>query len=187
MTARKAIVWALLISSGILLSASGAEAQRGRGRMIQGVRPEVHLDFGWHGAFGVGFRVDIPIVPDGFIDGVDDEFALSPGAEFFFFSYYNNHGVRGHYYYDEGLAVWPLLAAQWNFYLNEDWSIFPELGIAMIFYTHTHRVSDFGDETHSHIAFDPFFGFGARWHFNARNALLMRLSWPAGFQIGITF
>ena len=33
----------------------------------------------------------------------------------------------------------------------------------------------------------PAGGIGARYHFNGRNSLLMRASWPAGLQVGMTF
>jgi len=165
----------------LLLSTAPAEAQRGRGHTIDGVRFDVHLDFGWHQAFGVGFRVDIPIVPDGLVDGVQDELALSPGAEFFFWNWRSRRN-RDEYLYYGDMGIWPLLALQWNFYLNDKWSIFPELGIAFFWYW-----DDFDGGRNTHFGAHPFLGFGARYHFSSRNALLMRINWPAGLQIGITF
>lgn len=150
---------------------SNAEAQANH---IDGARIDVHLDLAWYAAFGLGFRVDIPIVEDGLIDSVDDELAISPGAELFFFRWRHRDG------YDDGYAaLWPLIALQWNFYLD-DWSLFPELGLVFVVW------DDYWDDRHGGFIY-PFLGLGARYHFNSRNALLMRINWPAGFQIGITF
>ena len=138
-----------------------------------GLRFDVHADLGWYGSFGVGGRIDITIVPEGLLAGTDDDLAISPGLEVLFF--YSK-------YYGDGVGIWPLLAFQWNFYLSETWAIFPELGIVFFFAQESRYYERYWS---SFIA--PFGGFGARWTFNGANALLMRISWPAGFQIGITF
>lgn len=80
-------------------------------------RFEAHLGFGWYGAVGVGGRFEFPIVRAGLLQNVDDELALSIGAEVFYF--------YGPYL---GLGVTPLVALQWNFFLSNAISIFPELG-----------------------------------------------------------
>jgi hypothetical protein len=141
---------------------------------IHAVRFDVHGDFGGYGSLGAGFRVDIPIVRGGFINGVDDELALSPGLDVFF----------SHFYYDyyHGAPYFiPSIVVQWNFYLGSHWSVFPEVGLA--FYV--------GDDHYLRrgVPFYPVpdFGVGARYHFSARNALLLRISTPTGFQVGITF
>lgn len=185
-----------VITAGICLTAADAEAQRrGRARKIDGVRFDVHLDIGWHEAFGAGFRVDIPIVPDGFLRGgsVQDELALSPGFDLFFFAFHDRHhdGRRfhGNLRYHDGVSFMPLMAVQWNLYLNESWSIFPEAGGAVALWNYDHCHDSPGPDCHSHtdVNFFPLLSFGARWHFSDRNALLFRVSWPIGFQFGITF
>ncbi len=113
---------------------------------------------------------------------VDDELVLSPGAEFLFWDYYG----RDH---TSNVGIAPLVALQWNFYVSDKWSVFPELGVAMMFgdyWHHKHSHNDPGND-HGHVYVDPFLGGGARYHFSARNALLLRINWPAGLQIGITF
>jgi hypothetical protein len=168
------------------LAPTSAEAQRRRrASHADSVRFDVHVDLGWYGGFGAGFRVDIPIIPDGMIEasGVDDELVLSPGAEFLFWDYYD-------YDHSSSVGIAPLIALQWNFYLSDKWSVFPELGLALMIgdhwhHRHQHNNPDTGD--HTHVFFDPFLGGGARYHFSARNALLLRVNWPAGLQIGITF
>jgi hypothetical protein len=192
MTGYRGLGWGALCLVALLGLSNTADAQprRGRGGSV-GVRFDVHLDLGWYSEFGIGARIDIPIVPDGFLNAgsIEDDFSISPGLEVFFWNYYD------YCYYDRGLdreicddygsdvlfAV-PVMA-QWNLYLNERWSIFPEAGLVVIWGDHW-RGNHYGSRR-----FRPDFagGFGARYHFSARNALLMRVSWPAGFQIGITF
>jgi hypothetical protein len=135
--------------------------------MIEGVRPELHVGIGWGGELGFGGRIDIPIVPTGFISGVNDEFALSPGGDLYF------AGGKG-----DGLSGDALLATQWNFYLQPEWSVFPELGVALIFGA---------DGKHGRLRPSPVFALGGRYHWSTRNALVLRMAWPFGLQVGFTF
>lgn len=179
------------IFSAILLLAASSVAHAQRGRKIESVRFDVHLDLGFHGAFGIGGRADIPIVPDGLIEGVDDELAISPGIDVFFYSFsrYCHRGVC--YAGDQTVAIWPLIAAQWNFYINELWSLFPELGLVMLINDDYYYYGYYDDDVYyadrAAVYIRPFISFGARYHFNDRNALLFRIGWPAGLQVGITF
>jgi hypothetical protein len=140
--------------------------------MIDGVRPELHVGLGWDAELGLGGRADIPIVPRGFISDVHDELALSPGGELYF-------GGGG-----DGLEIAGVLAAQWNFYLDPEWSLFPELGLALIFHDRD-RGPGRADDADLHLR--PLLAVGGRYHFGRRNALVLRLSWPFGLQVGITF
>jgi hypothetical protein len=155
-----------------IVAALPPAAHAQRSVMIEGARPEAHVSLGWMGEIGVGARVDIAILGDGFIHSLDDEFALSPGVELAFD--------------DDGggeLALSGLLAAQWNFYVDASWSVFPELGIALVY-----RERDRGparDETD--VWLSPVGAVGGRYHFTRRNALVVRLAWPFGIQLGITF
>ncbi len=163
--------WAGLIAAMIVSTASSkSQAQT----PISQVRWDAHLDLGY--AFGAGFRADIPIVREGFIDNVADDLVISPGAELFFFDYHD-------YYRDSGVGFAPLVALQWNFYITPEWSAFPELGFAMLF----GRYGYWHDRHDRDVYASLFLGIGGRYHFNDKNALLLRLSWPAGLQFGITF
>ncbi len=156
-------------SFGLGPSTYAGAIERGANRFTN-VRFEVHLDIGWYGAGGIGGRVEIPLARNGIIDGVDDEIALSFGAEVFYF--YNPR-------YAGAFGVTPIIAVQWNFFIGPNVSLFPELGLA--FFLADSRAYGWG----TFIA--PYLGFGFRYHFTDRNALLLRASWPAGFQVGITF
>jgi len=150
----------------LLLSPAAARAQEDTRHTS--VRFDVHLDVGWYKDIGAGFRIDIPIVPEGLLLEANDDLSLSLGAEIFWF-----------YGASDGLGVFPIIALQWNFYVGDRWSVFPELGAALLFAPNRNRF------WRTFIA--PFVGLGARYHFNERNALLLRVNWPAGLQIGLTF
>jgi hypothetical protein len=175
------------LALGLFALASPAEAQqgwegRGEQNKIDGIRFDVHADIGWWWAFGVGFRAELPIVPDGFIERVDDELAISFGGDVAFVAWNDNRCNRYGCWGD--WSVWPMVAAQWNFYLTEEWSVFPELGGTVVIYDCD---NDMGNAT-ACVSGSPLIGFGARWHFAPpRIALLMRIIYPFGGQIGITF
>lgn len=133
------------------------------------LRFELHLDFGWYSAAGLGGRVEFPVSRYGLLDGVDDEIALSFGAEVYYF--YSPQSL--------GLGVYPIAAVQWNFFLSRQVSIFPELGVAFLFGPYR--------ETYWATFVAPYLGVGLRLHLSDRNALLLRVSWPAGLQVGLTF
>ncbi|HKU40830.1 MAG TPA: hypothetical protein VJR89_21865 [Polyangiales bacterium] len=132
---------------------------------IEGVRPEVHLDLGYHADIGFGVRVDIPIVPEGLLQTARDDLAITLGGDLLF---------------DDG-EVWVGIPVglQWNFYIEQKWSVFPELGIALLFGEGHHH----GDD----VDVEPLLAVGGRYHFNTRNALVLRVGWPIGIQFGITF
>ncbi len=133
------------------------------------LRFDAHLMVGYYAELGIGVRLDIPIVSNGLIDGPDDDLSITLGAEVMYI-YYETF---------EGIGVYPLLAFQWNFYLSESWSIFPEIGVTLLF------------SSNREVWFDTFIAphamFGVRWHFSERNALFVRAGWPHGVQLGVTF
>ena len=162
------------LSTGALLhSTHGPSLLLGQNSMgrnrFANFRVELHLAFNWYGGVGGGARLEFPIAPLGILSEVDDEIALSVGAEVF---YFYTPGFSG-------LGVSPLVALQWNFYLANVFSIFPEVGVAFIFGP--------GRDRYWGTFVAPFLGFGARFHFTDRNALVLRVGWPAGLQLGVTF
>jgi hypothetical protein len=98
------------------------------------------------------------------VDSARDDLTISPGADLLF-----NDG-------DVWFAV--PVALQWNFYINQLWSVFPEMGLALLFGHHHHKHD---------VAVDFLLAVGGRYHFSSRNALVLRIGWPIGLQFGITF
>lgn len=172
-----------LVLVGILMCTASASADE-RGYRIRGVRPEAHLSIGGHGDLGAGFRVDIPIVPEGFLRNGRDDFALSPGMDIQFYDFDHDDHDRGRgrdrdHHDDDAVLLIPQLAAQWNIYFpRRAWSIFPEAGLAIV-------IGDWAGDDDVHV--DPLLAFGARKHFSERAALVLRAGFPSGFQIGLAF
>jgi hypothetical protein len=181
---KRAHILAFAISAALLGSLGApASAEAQRDNKIDGVRFDVHASIGWWWAFGAGFRVDIPILPDGFIDGrVEDEFAISFGGEAQFVNWENRRCNRYGCWGD--WSIWPAVAAQWNFYVHDKWSIGPELGFAVAIYDCNRGMGNRGVCASA----SPLVAFAAHWHFAPpRLALLFRASYPFGFQIGLNF
>ena len=165
-----------LLAAGLALGSTSALADDDvTANHINGVRLDVHANFGGYGSLGAGFRVEVPLLKNGMLNEVDDELALSVGADAFFYSDFFPDRYNG------GVYVIPSAVLQWNFYIGESWSVFPEAGIA--FYVGDSRY--LRRETSFYAA--PAFGLGFRYHFNDRNALLVRVATPTGFQVGVTF
>lgn len=137
------------------------------------VRLDIHGDFGWYNNGGGGFRVDIPVVRDGFLraNGVKDDLSISPGVDLLWW-----YG-RGY----EGVGFIPMVMVQWNIYFAEHWSFLAELGIAVLWGPRAWNNRYYSN----YVA--PVGQLGIRWHFSAANSLFLRVGWPAGAQIGITF
>lgn len=167
----------------------GAEAQSIRQNKIDGVRPELHISLG--PGFGTGFQLEIPIVPDGFLkhNKFEDELVISPGFEFFLLQFHgHHHGPDDDVHGGFNPAFGPTIAARWNVYVHDQWSVFPELGLTVMiaedhFAYHGHHHGN----DHYHAYVDPMIGGGARWHFSDRGSLVFRLVFPFGFQFGVAF
>jgi hypothetical protein len=171
----------LLAAATVLVCADGAEAQRPH--RIEGVRPEVHFSLG--PGVGFGARFDIPIVPDGFLNGrIQDELALSPGFEFYFFDFDRRNDFDDD---DFDFAFALPIVAQWNVFVHDKWSVFPEVGFTIIFTDRdwVYHAEDFDDDLDVYA--DAVIGGGARYHFSDRGSLVFRLIYPFGFQFGVTF
>ena len=145
----------------------------------------MHADFSYD-FLGVGFDIEIPIVPDGFLPAsapMQDELAIVPGFDLLFLDDWDRDADR------DGVAFAPQVSVQWNLYFERsDWSIFPELGFAMFFLTDEYEYyRGDGDVGGRRVFADAIVAFGARYHFTERNALTLKAGWPFGFQVGVTF
>lgn len=169
---------------GLLLSAPALAHDEHYGfdhNQIQGVRLDIHANVDAYSMFGSGARLEFGLVPNGFIGGhVRDELALSFGADVFFAPINSGWG-----YYDGGAYVTPIAAAQWNFYLGPRWSVFPEVGVAVHVGFEADGWYDRHGRSYGWVYASPNVGVGARYHFSDQVALLMRVSTPGGFQVGL--
>jgi hypothetical protein len=155
--------------------ASSARAQEGK---VDGVRPEVHFGIGWHGGIGFGAAAEFAVLPEGFLPGVDDEFTLRPGGELMFDD--DDDRVRLGDDDDDDLFIAAVFTPQWNFYFAQTWSAFAEVGIGLVF-------GDRGRGDNDDVDAVFVVALGARYHFSRRMAFVLRLNYPFGVQLGLTF
>lgn len=183
---------AALLFAGVALPRTASAQPRGNigANGIHGVRIEVHGTLGYYQALGAGMRVDIPLLPEGFTDKLDDEFALSVGGDFTALSWRNRDyaGVPGYgrgwgqWYGD--WSIWTVATANWNLYLGEKISVFPELGLTVSI----HDCWDRNGRDDVCVTAAPVGGVGFRYHFAPpRVAFVARINWPVGLQVGLTF
>ncbi len=140
------------------------------------LRLEAHLDVDFFGGLGPGMRLDVPLLRNGLIPAANDELALTLGADVLFRTHHRYYDRNHHHHPDANhlMLLFPI-ALQWNFMLPHNWTVFPEVGLALVH--HYERLS---------VLFD--IAAGARWHFGGgKAALLLRLTYPGGFQAGLTW
>lgn len=141
---------------------------------------EPHLDFtpfvdGGGSAGGVGARVTIPLLDEGFIAGLDDGVGIGFGGDFLRYS--GCYRVRD--FSGSCSGVWTLrvpVVMQWNFWLSPHWSAFGEPGVVVTHVGHGAEC-DLGT-CPSRDSLDLVVWAGGRWHFGEKTALTLRLGAP---------
>ncbi len=154
-----------------------------------GVEIEPHGLLGWWGGpgytgdgFGIGARFSIPVVKNGFIKTINNSVAITFGGDVLFYS--------GCWYYNGNCSATYLdfpVAMQWNFFVAQHWSVFGEAGLYLyhgFFNDCPFQNGCPGTPTETGIY--PAFFAGARYHFNDKVSLTMRLGFPTA-SIGVSF
>lgn len=129
---RHALVLALAL--GVLAPAAVAEAQSSSvaiDRPHQGSRPfqlDVHGGFTWWGVgAATGVRFGIPLVDNGFVSEINNAVYLNFGFDFYWVRWRFVSSMGNHYWeYNYGFGF--PVALHWEFYFNENWSAFAEIG-----------------------------------------------------------
>lgn len=184
-------VFALASVSSFSSSSSATSIIRDASPPQYHVEIEPHLNIQWFGfdyasdGLGPGIRFGIPIMSPGFIKKINDSVAINFGADFLYYHPIHNWCDRnGCYSGDSFWVLYSPVTLQWNFWLTEKWSVFGEPGL-------TFRVpfSDYCDGRWCDKGSLVWFAFyaGARWHFGERTALTMRLGYPNGISVGVSF
>jgi len=106
---------------------------------------------------GAGFRGTVVLLPEGFIDSINDSVGLGFGVDW-------THD-----------NTWVPIVMQWNFWLSEHWSVFGEPGGAF----------HFEDNGRTDRADFTLYG-GARLRFSDRATLTFRVGHPA-LAVGFSF
>ncbi len=196
MSTTRRLALAGLLAIGCFAVSSSARAQsiiRQPNNHVTHVEVEIHGNVGavfwgtgrgggWGNGLGLGpgFRVGIPLMRNGFVSSINNMVALSFGADLGFW-WFNNQG-----YWYPSLTIPVML--QWNFYFTPHWSLGAELGLAPeIWFDNNYCVNNgcwFGP-----LRIWPSTGVVARYHFGSGNfpTLTMRLGFPTGFAIGVSF
>jgi hypothetical protein len=96
-----------------------------------GSRPfqlDFHGGLAWHGfGFAGGARFGIPIVQNGFVSSLDNAVYINFGADVYFIDDWGcGGGCDGRAY---RFAMGFPITLHWEFYFNDTWSVFGELGV----------------------------------------------------------
>jgi hypothetical protein len=152
-----------------------------------GDHPNYHVDIEPHGVLGGGFfgsgffgiggglRVSIPLCKNCFVSKINDNVAISFGADI------------AVYPFADRASPWFLflpVALQWNFFVARQWSVGAEPGVTPWF-----DVADNGycGGRNNCWFIWPALSVVARYHFNEKVALTMRAGFPEFFNIGVSF
>jgi hypothetical protein len=164
-----------------------------------GVEIEPHLDFAFFAptagstGFGVGGRLTIPIVKNGFVPTINNSVGIGFGLDWL---HYNGCYYRGFYYgaCDNLDSFWVPVVMQWNFFLATHWSVFGEPGAAIAFENYGNYYGCYdglgrpvpcaGGANRTTV--EPVIFFGGRYHFSEGASLTLRIGWPYA-SFGISF
>jgi hypothetical protein len=123
----------LLLIVSLALASFGAPsvalAEHQIGTPFTGTRPwqlDFHGDFLWYGwGIGGGARLGIPIMHNGFVDSIDNAIYLNFGIDTYYVDDFG-YGGAGIHHYGFGLGI--PVTLHWEFYFNDTWSAFGEVG-----------------------------------------------------------
>lgn len=162
-----------MVVGALWLSAEGSQAQAQDYdvgstpiKPLLPVRVDGHASFTWDGEFGLGARVDIPIIEQGVLYSSRDELALSVGMDVVFVAFDGGNP----------LTFWPTATVQWTLGITQSFSFYPEFGLT----AQIERDDGFRGVL-------PNIGFGARYHLYRSIAIVGRLGWPMAISLGACF
>ena len=131
-------------------------------------------------AFGVGGRFTIPIVKNGFVPSINNSVGISFGLDYLFGGSWCGAGNCGINYLDFPVAM------QWNFFVAQRWSVFGEPGLYVWhdFFSNCNQMDC--PAVPSNTGVYPALWLGARYYFNDKVSLTMRVGFPTA-SIGVSF
>jgi hypothetical protein len=147
---RKNLLLSVVALSAVLL-ASPAEARSGSqssGSGVSSLSLWGVLDPGPVDGAGAGFRLAVPIVPQGILHArVRDELVLEPGMDYVHYS--DRFGYPGGYYWDYSWnGVLAVCGVAWNFWLTPQFALYPKLDIGWWFGWYSHYDNRWGPYYH---------------------------------------
>lgn len=152
------------------------------------VELEPHLVWQWTGdeaarddGIGLGFRASIPVLDNGPVPTINNNLAVTFGLAWAHFP-----ECRGFDDCDED-DIWVPVTMQWNFFLTQMISVFPEVGLG---FRHASFAYDDScsrrDCRTSSLEVHPIVLFGARFRLTDMIALVLRLGTPS-LNFGVSF
>ncbi len=157
-------------------------------RPFTGQRPfqlDIHAGFTWWGlGFASGARFGIPILNNGFVPSLNNAVYINFGIDAYYLHWNDPNCGPGHNCYGFGLGF--PVALHWEFYFNDNWSAFVELGAQLFIspwvFTGRGNFGVYGDE-----AGLWFVGaVGGSFHVNEWFLLTLRVGTPY-VSFGLTF
>jgi hypothetical protein len=127
-----ALIVALVVAASFSADTAHAQIKQPGAHSRYSVELEPHLAVHWTNdtwwnddGIGVGFRASIPVIDNGPVTTINNNFAVSFGLDWAHF------GDCGPYDACGADEFWLPIAAQWNFFFSDVVSLFPELGLAL--------------------------------------------------------
>ncbi|MEQ8722016.1 MAG: hypothetical protein RID81_12090 [Sandaracinaceae bacterium] len=179
----------LALSLGLASASVTAEAQSSVDirRPHTGSRPfqlDVHGGFSWWGVgFASGVRFGIPLVNNGFVDSINNTIYLNFGTDFYFARgrCIANPGGNCDWEYGPGFGF--PVTLHWEFYFNERWSAFAEVGAQ--FFLHPEFVRSGRYEVYE-LGYWFIWTVGGSLHLTENVLLTLRVGSPY-IAFGVTF
>ncbi len=137
--------------------------------------------YGFFG-FGGGVRISMPICKNCFVPRINNNVAISFGADFIFYPLGDAARVFG---FTPSYLALPV-ALQWNFFVHKKWSVAGEPGFTPLFGVFYNYGNCAGGCNNWGIY--PTLSAVGRYHFSDKIALTMRIGTPPEFfNIGVSF
>jgi hypothetical protein len=182
---------AVIAALATLSPAEVAQAQRGSvdiGTPHTGSRPfqlDIHAGFTWWGlGFASGARFGIPILNNGFVPSINNAVYINFGLDFYW-TRWRCRAVpgRGNCDWDYGAGLGIPVTLHWEFYFNQNWSAFVELGFQVFFHPRFWNDGFFDADEGGYW----FVGaVGGSFHINENVLLTLRVGTPY-IAFGVTF
>ena len=184
-----ALATALVVS----LWAGAAQAQiRSSGRHpYYGVELEPHFiwqwsgdEWSWEDGIGLGVRASIPVIENGPVQTINNNLAVTFGFDIAWFD--NDCRFGGVGVDCDETDIWIPVAVQWNFFVSQVVSLFPEFGLGFRNAARSDAWCGVADCDDSDLEVHAVLWFGARFLVADRIALTVRLGTPS-LLFGVSF
>jgi hypothetical protein len=175
---------------GLVLAAPAVRADDTIKRVGDHPRPALEIEphgiVGWggvyaNGGYGVGARLSLPIVENGFIPKINNSVAISFGLDILRYD--------GCWYYGSCAATFveSPVTMQWNFYVAQKWSVFGEPGLVLYHgFLSDCPTGHWCGDAPTATGVVPAFYAGGRYAFSETMSLTMRVGYPT-ISVGLSF